>query len=168
MFFKMLNKVILLYFFTSSACLSAPWDDWDVNKNIDEMIGNKVHVTVNYSLDQCAISHPLLVNIKNDTRRTIVRVDFDYHVQLKGFSTNLVKQKSYKQKDYPYKTVYYNPGSYSDKIMKPGTEYSFCSVTPKIKQKDKKESYSYDFMITETTDNDGGTVLYRNGKPFWY
>jgi len=155
----MKNIIIGFLFLTSSVCFSAPWDDW----GIDEILGNEVTITVNYSLkyDVCKKSHPLIVTIKNGTRKIVTNVVFEKHVMQEGFSSNLVKMTGWGRVGFPDLDV---PRGETDKIMEPDSEYIFCSAIPELRKEynnnDDFHKYNYVFKISDTTDDNGKVRYY--------
>lgn len=78
-----------------------------------------VLVGVTYDVQSCPVSRPLLINIHNETQKTVLAISAKIEVRKKGYSKNLVLNGSIE----PIKT---------DKIIKSGEKFSFCWPLPTL------------------------------------
>ena len=100
---------------------------------------SSVIVSVVPDLDRCTEGYPLLMSIKNQSRETVTKVDWNVAAHVPGYSSNLVD-------------ILYDRYS-SDKIMQPQQQVSFCYAVPKLSKSHPIESLNWtaDVRYVETS-----------------
>ena len=83
-------------------------------------------ITVSVTFDlttKCSPAHPLHVTITNSSSRVLNRIIFSFEAYRPGYSSNLAEWETCD----------------CDKILSPGSSYSFCNRAPKIREAAKGE-----------------------------
>ena len=76
----------------------------------------KVALTISYDIQACGKDKPIYVQIANNSRRIVDKVEWRFTAYKPGYSTNLVS--------------YSAPDSSSDKILRPGQRTGWCFPAP--------------------------------------
>ncbi len=82
-----------------------------------------VTVTIRYDTKSCSKEFPLLVTIKNGSKKTVNKVSWNIGAYKKGYSNNVV--------EYGYSGEYRTPYS-SDKILSSGQGHAVCYKVPPL------------------------------------
>jgi hypothetical protein len=79
------------------------------------MMNKSISVNISYNISKCNHEYPLLVTIKNNSPKTLTKVEWHLNIYMPGYSTDIAGW----QNEYS-----------SDKILKPGEMRSSCYKLP--------------------------------------
>lgn len=95
---------------------------------------DSVAISVIYGSSVCSSEYPIVVNIKNGSRKTVKKVRWNIGAFKPGYSNNVV--------EYGYSSEY-STAYESDKILAPNQSYGVCYKTPKLKSGNKPDSVNW-------------------------
>lgn len=96
---------------------------FEAEKNERKRQKDSVTVSISYDLKACSAEYPLLIAIKNGSKKRVNKVSWNIGAFKPGYSNNIV--------DYGYSSEYGTPYS-SDKILNSGQGNGLCYKVPSI------------------------------------